>query len=761
MKRFHAESLTPIGFVTRGFLLLPPAFLITLKYDVPHVLILTFLLILLPAFRKQAPSFGKGLLLFFLSISVLLAVIPSFMFEVDSGRITVGDVFLRAHIFVPLLLYAVAFACGLRRSREITSFIVPTVLFITLICGDLPMAKTLHNSRFPLSDELLHQFRYVYLVCSSLQFFGVLMLLTAEARLDSVSTPEERGRSARLRFLLFLLIPCLMVGETGLYLKNEAGMKRIERSLLYSLRRRMTRGTRFSPDEVRIASSFREDGLMPTGEVLLRVRATESPGYLRGRVYDSYNGGVWRASPLAKTLTELRDISLDKDLSVGYFPFRNDSIRREGHPVEIFFSRSFHAENFPIPPRTLGVEMVADSVSLSSDGVLLAKNPSRSAGYIAWIPSFDPDGAFQKPEKADEPEKNRFLTLPREAPSRTVRYLSRRLLAFRRGNFSSREAMHLVTHFLKNNYLYSLDPGTESRFAIRRLRKLPPPEDPVERFLIHTGAGHCELFASSAVLLLRSMGIPARYVTGFACGEQYSSGVYYITDRDAHAWAEAYDVESGKWILLDPTPSVWRQDGPGARTGNFWESFQNSSESFFDRVAAFVVRGYAGRLISEWLRAFGAWLLLFVREPMGIAFLAVLVFSAGGAAVIFRRIFDPLRSYPPDHAQALRIMMKLETRLALRTHIRRADGQTWSEWTELFRTYSFFPALKKLTARYEGIRYRPAGFFKGKEECRTFDAATEAFWKEAREMLKRDISIRRKRKGSAANPEDSRSREGL
>ena len=557
MKRFHAESRTPIGFVTRCFLLLPPAFLISLKYDIPHILILTFLLILLPVFRKHAPSFGKGVLLFYLFLSVLLSVVPSLIFEVDSGRNTVGDVFLRAHIFVPLFLYAVAFACGLRRSREITSFIVPTVLFITLICGDLPMAKSLHNTRFLLTDEFLHNFRYTYIACSALQFFGVLMLLTSEARLDSVSPPEDRRRPAIFRFALFLLIPCLMAGEAFLYLKNEAGMKKIERSLLYSLRRRMSRGGRFSPDEVRIAGSFRDDGLMPTGEILLRIRSEEPPGYLRGRVYDSYNGGVWRVSPSAKEKTELLDLSLDKDLSVGYFPFRNDFIQRNGHAVEIFFARSFRSDHFPIPPRTFGVEMVAESVSLSPDGVLSAKNPSRSAGYIARIPSFDPDGAFQEPGNADDPSMHRFLEMPRGESSMRVSAIGKRLLSFksRRRKLSPRETMRLVTGFLKNNYIYSLNPGVESRFTIRRIRKLPPPEDPVERFLIHTGAGHCELFASSAVLLLRSVGIPARYVTGFVCEDtSLSDGVYYVTDWDAHAWAEAYDAESGKWILLALRP---------------------------------------------------------------------------------------------------------------------------------------------------------------------------------------------------------------
>ena len=737
MKRFHAESMTPIGFVTRCFLLLPPAFLIGLKYDIPHVPFLTFLLILLPLFRKNAPSFGKGILLFFLAVSVLLALIPSYMFEVDPGRLTPGDILLRAHIFVPLLLYAAAFACGLKRSREITSFIALMVLFTTLICGGLPMAKTLFNVRLPLSDGLLHAYRYTYMVCSALQFFGILLLLTSEPRLDSVSTRRERGWSSALRFLLFLAIPGLMAWEMGFYLKHESTAKQWERFLLYKVRRMAPRRTSFAANEVRIVSSMQEEGVMPVGEVLLRVQASVPPAYLRGRVYDTYSrGGVWRVSSSANEQTELPDLAIDKDLSLGFYPFRNEHTVREGHPVEIFFSRSFRTDYFPIPPRTTSVEMVADSTSLSPDGVLFAKNPSRSAGYIARVPDFEPDGAFQGPEISDPQEMGRFLELPRDTPLKAVRVMGHALLsssaAARKNNLSTRETMYLVVSFLKDNYLYSLNPGTESRFPVRKRRNLPPPEDPVERFLIHTGAGHCELFASSAVLLLRTMGIPARYVTGFVCGGLHRGDIYYVTDRDAHAWVEAYDAESGKWILLDPTPSIWQQMMGGGQDMSAWEAFQFSSDSFLDSIFASVVRGYAGKRISEWMRAIGEWLLLFIREPWGIVFLLTCFFFAGLLAVHVRRIFDPFRSYPPEHRQALRVMMKLEKRLAFRVRRLRKPEQTWTEWAESFRDFSFAPALIKLTAHYEQIRYRPADSLPGKDGSRALAREADVLWQQVR-----------------------------
>ena len=68
-------------------------------------------------------------------------------------------------------------------------------------------------------------------------------------------------------------------------------------------------------------------------------------------------------------------------------------------------------------------------------------------------------------------------------------------------------------------------------------------------------AGHCELFASAAVLLLRVRGVPARYVTGFRGGEWNAVGGYVaVRDDRAHAWAEAFIADRG-WVRSLPQGS--------------------------------------------------------------------------------------------------------------------------------------------------------------------------------------------------------------
>jgi protein-glutamine gamma-glutamyltransferase len=83
-----------------------------------------------------------------------------------------------------------------------------------------------------------------------------------------------------------------------------------------------------------------------------------------------------------------------------------------------------------------------------------------------------------------------------------------------------------------------------------------PPHDPLANFLFERRTGHCEYFASSMAVMLRSLHIPSRMVTGFRGGEFNDlTGEYVVRASDAHSWVEAYFPGSG-WISFDPTPAA-------------------------------------------------------------------------------------------------------------------------------------------------------------------------------------------------------------
>ncbi|MEM9415827.1 MAG: DUF3488 and transglutaminase-like domain-containing protein [Planctomycetota bacterium] len=81
--------------------------------------------------------------------------------------------------------------------------------------------------------------------------------------------------------------------------------------------------------------------------------------------------------------------------------------------------------------------------------------------------------------------------------------------------------------------------------------------DPVTAFLFNQRAGHCELFASGLCALCRTVGIPARIVTGFRASEYNDIGEYYVVRQShAHAWTEIDLGPGAGWHSLDATPAA-------------------------------------------------------------------------------------------------------------------------------------------------------------------------------------------------------------
>ncbi len=124
-----------------------------------------------------------------------------------------------------------------------------------------------------------------------------------------------------------------------------------------------------------------------------------------------------------------------------------------------------------------------------------------------------------------------------------------------------------IRDYLKDNYEYTSSPG-----------KVPSNKDFITYFLTESKKGYCTYFASSAVMMLRSAGIPSRYIEGYALTAsqiqkgvvgngnierfvdetsqelfEYSTRTLSVTDRSAHAWVEAY-IDGFGWVTVEVTP---------------------------------------------------------------------------------------------------------------------------------------------------------------------------------------------------------------
>lgn len=92
----------------------------------------------------------------------------------------------------------------------------------------------------------------------------------------------------------------------------------------------------------------------------------------------------------------------------------------------------------------------------------------------------------------------------------------------------------------------------------------PAGADPLEYFLFDIREGYCDYYASAMAMMLRSVGVPARAVSGYAEGlYDEEIGGYFVTQRDAHTWVEVFFPEYG-WIEFEPTAGESPLDRPQA-----------------------------------------------------------------------------------------------------------------------------------------------------------------------------------------------------
>lgn len=109
-------------------------------------------------------------------------------------------------------------------------------------------------------------------------------------------------------------------------------------------------------------------------------------------------------------------------------------------------------------------------------------------------------------------------------------------------------ALQTISEFFATNFTYRSWQDADYRHGRG--------QTPLGRFLLETHAGHCEYFATATVLLLREIGIPARYAVGYSVHEVSWNG-YVVRQRDAHAWCLVWNDRTKIWENFDTTPGSW------------------------------------------------------------------------------------------------------------------------------------------------------------------------------------------------------------
>lgn len=152
---------------------------------------------------------------------------------------------------------------------------------------------------------------------------------------------------------------------------------------------------------------------------------------------------------------------------------------------------------------------------------------------------------FQRSEMGQE-FYQKYTKLPENLPSR-IKQLTEEITAGEKNWFDQAKAVE--RYFGQSEYSYD-----------QKNVALPGENDDyVDQFLFETKRGYCDNFSTSMAVMLRTIGIPTRWVKGFTGGDflEYSKEadnktVYNITNNHAHSWVEVFLPNQG-WVPFEPT----------------------------------------------------------------------------------------------------------------------------------------------------------------------------------------------------------------
>lgn len=251
------------------------------------------------------------------------------------------------------------------------------------------------------------------------------------------------------------------------------------------------------------------------------------PQYLRGMVYDYFDGKQWMQTDrvLEKLLLKDQEIS-----------FTKTSKKSKKYTITVETTPN-RAKLIYTPANISRLYFPGSVIARDKMGTLYAPHALKQKSFYSvdveslWIAN------HPKLRFSTLHNKTAYLQLPKNF-SKKIQALAHKIA----NKGTDLEKSMAIEKYLRNNFNYSL----ETVFA-------PKGEDALENFLFHSHYGHCEYFASSMVLMLRSVNIPARLVHGYnATTYNPITGFYEIYRLNAHAWVEAY-IENVGWVSFEPT----------------------------------------------------------------------------------------------------------------------------------------------------------------------------------------------------------------
>ncbi|MBI2333432.1 MAG: hypothetical protein HYU84_14965 [Chloroflexi bacterium] len=275
--------------------------------------------------------------------------------------------------------------------------------------------------------------------------------------------------------------------------------------------------------------------------------------YWRGQIYDRYEGGRWLTS---------------SDSEIHREPVNGDiKIPDTGNRLRLAFTFDVMVSGQTIiytPPQPIWVNH--DTILLSSDIsaetgeepildiMAIRPSPSLQSGDLYRTSAMLTNPAVEELRRAGEayPDwvKERYLQLP-DGFSPRIQALAKQIT----GPYDTPyDKVLAITSYLRREIEYT------------SVIYLPNETvDPLEYVILDAKRGFCNYYATAEVLMLRSIGIPARLAVGYAQGQpNIQKSLYVVREKDLHAWPEVYFPEYG-WVEFEPTTNQQPIERPEAR----------------------------------------------------------------------------------------------------------------------------------------------------------------------------------------------------
>lgn len=354
--------------------------------------------------------------------------------------------------------------------------------------------------------------------------------------------------------------------------------------------------------------------------------------YLRGAAFDQYDGRAWSRSSKQRSVAD----RLGPHIRITRYPnpATDTRIRIDLEPIDppvLFLPPDAAALSLRTTPNLAGT--FPTILAGPEDELKYTNLDDRGIRYDVYLRDADDPPPPPLPAR----ERARYLSLPPAMPDRLAE-LARSWVG---DATDPREQARLIQDRLRKDYQYDLESPSGAA------------ENPLDHFLFESRRGHCEFYSTAMAVLLRTLGVPTRNVTGFIGGTYNRFGHYYaVRQGDAHSWVEVYLDRRG-WTRFDPTPpteAAPRSEITGVLA--FIRDFVEASSQRWDRH----VVGYDLKQQVQLLRAVrnrygklehGHWLSGSGSRSGQVAGFLLLLAAAGAGVYAYRRFRQRRAAAPP------------------------------------------------------------------------------------------------------------------